>query len=50
MEIKSGKMVKSLELYFQSHNKSFISVLFFFFFRFGPTLLNLARRFAAHHE
>ena len=30
MEIKSGKMVKSLEFYFQSHNKSFISVMFFF--------------------
>ena len=36
MEIKSGKMVKSLEFYFQSHNKSFISVMFFFFVSVQP--------------
>ena len=44
---KSGK--NSRVFFFQSYSKSFISE-FFFFFRFGQILLNLARAFALRHE
>ena len=44
--IKSGKMVKSLELFFESYNKFFRS----FFFCFRRILFNLGGRFAVHYE
>ena len=43
MEIKSGKMVKSLEFFFKATTSNN-------FFRFGQILFNLAGLFAAHHE
>ena len=42
MEITSGKMVKSLEFFFESYNECFTLN---FFFRFGQILIDLARMF-----
>ena len=44
MEIKFGKMVKSIEFFKATSNLEMIC------FRFGQILFNLARLFAAHHE
>ena len=46
MEMKSGKMVKSLESFF----KPTTTALEVKFLRFGQILFNLVRMFAAHHE
>ena len=40
-------MVKSLDFFFQSYNKFFLSEIFF---RFGQILFNLAHLFAGHRE
>ena len=49
IEIKSAKVVKSLEIFLSKLlYKFFISELFFFCFR--QILVNLTRTFAAHHE
>ena len=42
MEITSGKMVKSVEFFFESYNECFTLN---FFFRFGQILIDLARMF-----
>ena len=46
MEVKSGKMVKSLDFFF----KGITSALQVKFFYFGQILFNIANTFAAHHE
>ena len=48
MEIKSGKTVKNLEVFFfKATTSAFRSE---FLFQFGQILFNLARTFVAHHE
>ena len=46
MEIKSGKMIKSLHFFFQNYSECVLSGIFFFF----QILFNLACMFAAHYE
>ena len=46
MEVKSGKMEKSLDLFFNAITSA--SKVEFFYF--GQILFNIANTFAAHHE
>ena len=46
IETKFGKMVKSLDFFFQSYNKCFIRV----FLRFGQILFNLVHTIAFYRE
>ena len=46
MEVKSGRMMKSLEFFF----KAITSALKMKFVYFGQILFNIAKTFAAHHE